>query len=381
MSVPGAWENVGPDLQLDGGVWFRREVNIPKAWEGRALELHLGPIDDLDTTYFNGSVVGSTGDEVPNHWQVLRRYPIPASSVHAGRSVLAVRVWDQGGDGGFMGPAGELWIAPTGAPATERVALAGDWRWKPERTRPTLPNPPGLDHRLPTVLYNGMIAPLLPYTIAGVTWYQGEANTGRAGQYRSLLTAMIRSWRVDWQLGDVPFLMVQLAPYLAITEQPEESGWAELREAQVQVAHDLPRVGVAVITDVGDEKDIHPTHKQPVGERLALAARSIAYGEHSVASGPSFRSATVEKGQIAISFDNVGKGLTVRGAALRGFAIAGTDRKFVNATARVEGSRVIVSSPRVPAPAYVRFGWANYPVVNLWNADGLPAVPFRTDAP
>lgn len=379
MSLPGAWENVGPDLQIDGGVWFRRDVTIPKAWEGRALDLHLGPIDDLDTTYFNGAVVGATGDEVPNHWQVLRRYQIPASSVHAGRGVLAVRVWDQGGEGGFMGPASELWLAPAGAPENERATLAGDWHFKPERTRPTQPNPPGLNQNLPSVLFNGMIAPLLPYTIAGATWYQGESNAGRAGQYRSLLTAMIRNWRADWQLGDFPFLIVQLAPYLAITEQPEESGWAALREAQAQVSHDVPRVGLAVITDVGDEKDIHPTHKQPVGERLALAARSIAYGEHIIASGPSFRSAAIEKGKIAISFDNVGKGLALRGQALRGFAIAGSDRKFVNAEARIDGSRVIVSSPRIPAPAYVRFGWANYPVVNLWNADGLPAVPFRTD--
>jgi len=181
--------------------------------------------------------------------------------------------------------------------------------------------------------------------------------------------------------GDFPFLIVQLAPFMAIAAEPEESGWAALREAQVQVTRDLPKVGVAVITDVGDEKDIHPTRKRPVGERLALAARKIAYGERLVASGPSFRSAQVGKGKITLSFDNVGKGLEVRGATLTGFAIAGKDEKFVNADASIVGSGVVVSSPRVASPAYVRFGWANYPVVNLWNKDGLPAVPFRTDPP
>ncbi|HVZ31932.1 MAG TPA: sialate O-acetylesterase, partial [Polyangiaceae bacterium] len=380
MALPQAWEQASPDMQVDGGVWFRREVNIPEAWAGHALEIHLGAIDDLDTTYFNGAKVGATGIEVPNHWQVPRRYELPAATVHAGRAVIAVRVWDHGGEGGFMGPSSEMWIAPQGAAASERLRLYGEWHFKAERTRPTMPAPPGLNQNLPSVLYNGMLAPLLPYTIKGATWYQGESNAGRAGQYRSLLTAMVRNWRADWKVGDFPFLIVQLAPYMAISAEPEESGWAAVREAQVQVSHDLPHVAVAVITDVGDEKDIHPTHKKPVGDRLALAARKIAYGESIVASGPTFHSLTNEGGKLALSFDNVGKGLEVRGDHLTGFAIAGADRKFVNAEATLVKNRVLVSSPQVPAPAYVRFGWANYPVVNLWNKDGLPAVPFRTDS-
>jgi sialate O-acetylesterase len=381
QSLPQAWEKLGPELQVDGGVWYRRELNLPEKWAGQALELSLGAIDDTDATYFNGVRVGATGNEVPNHWQVARRYPVPASAVRAGRAVVAVRVWDHGGDGGFTGPANALWIAPVGAEESERIPLNGQWRYKLERTRPSMPSPPGLDQNLPSVLYNGMLAPLLPYTVRGATWYQGESNAGRAGQYRALLGAMIRSWREDWRSGDFPFLIVQLAPFMAIAAEPEESGWAALREAQVQVTRDLPKVGVAVITDVGDEKDIHPTRKRPVGERLALAARKIAYGERIVASGPSFRSAQVGKGKITLSFENVGKGLEVRGATLTGFAIAGKDEKFVNADASIVGSGVVVSSPRVASPAYVRFGWANYPVVNLWNKEGLPAVPFRTDPP
>lgn len=379
MALPGAWEQAGPDLQVDGGIWFRRELRVPPEWAGRELELQLGAIDDVDTTYFNGVQVGATGSEVPNHWQVPRRYRVPASVVRAGRSVLAVRVWDHGGDGGFTGPANQMWLAPVGSNEGERVSLAGEWRFKAERTRPTLPSPPGLNQNLPSVLYNGMLAPLLPYTMAGATWYQGESNTGRPGQYRSLLTALIQSWRSDFAHKDFPFLIVQLAPYLAIQPEPQESGWAALREAQSQVARDLPDVGVAVITDVGDEKDIHPTRKQPVGERLALAARKLAYGERIVASGPSFRSAAVGKGKLSVSFDNVGNGLEARGGALTGFALAGADEKFVNADAVIVGQRVEVSSPQVATPKYVRFGWADYPVVNLWNKDGLPATPFRTD--
>jgi len=379
MAVPGVWEQTGPELQVDGGIWFRRELTLPSQWAGRELELQLGAIDDVDTTYFNGVQVGAIGSEVPNHWEVQRRYRVPASAVRAGRGVLAVRVWDHGGDGGFTGPANQMWLAPVGSAASERLSLAGEWRFKAERTRPTLPSPPGLNQNLPSVLYNGMLAPLLPYTIAGATWYQGESNTGRSGQYRSLLSAMIQGWRNDFAHPDLPFLIVQLAPYMAIQPEPKESGWAALREAQVQVARDLRKVGVAVITDVGDEKDIHPTRKQPVGERLALAARKLAYGERIVASGPSFRSAAIAKGKVQVSFDNVGKGLEARGGALSGFAIAGADRKFVNAEAVIVGQRVEVSSPQVTTPAYVRFGWADYPVVNLWNKDGLPATPFRTD--
>jgi sialate O-acetylesterase len=379
--LPRAWEGIAPELQVDGGVWFRREVKVPDKWAGRDLDLYLGAIDDFDTTYFDGAPVGSTGAETPNFWSALRRYRIPAAAARAGRHLIAVRVWDRGGEGGLMGPASDMWLAPAGATASERLSLAGDWRFKPERTRATMPNPPGLNQNVPSVLYNGMIAPLVPYAIKGATWYQGEANTGRASQYRSLLEAMIQSWRREWQIENFPFLIVQLAPYMAIKPEPEESNWAALREAQVEVARELPKVGVSVITDVGDEKDIHPTKKKPVGDRLALAARKIAYGENVLAFGPTLRSATVKGGKIVLSFDNVGKGLVQRGERLTGFAIAGANEKFVNADAAIVDQQVVVSSPKVAAPVYVRFGWANFPVVNLWNADGLPAVPFRTDPP
>ena len=232
----------------------------------------------------------------------------------------------------------------------------------------------------PSELYQGMIAPLIPYAIKGAIWYQGESNAGRAEQYRTLFTDMIRNWRRDWGQGDFPFLAVQLAPWKEIKAQPAESDWAELREAQWLATKSLPNVGMAVITDVGDPKDIHPTKKQPVGERLALAARGIAYGEKIEFSGPIYRGGgSLNAGKFIVEFDHVGKGLEARGGELKGFSICGQDRKFVWAKAEIVANTVVVSSPEVLYPVAVRYGWSDCPVVNLWNKDGLPASPFRTD--
>jgi sialate O-acetylesterase len=231
----------------------------------------------------------------------------------------------------------------------------------------------------PSELYNGMIAPLIPYAIKGAIWYQGESNAGRAEQYRTLFADMIRCWRRDWGQGDFPFLAVQLAPFLKIQDQPQESSWAELREAQWLATRVLPKVGMAVITDVGDPADIHPKKKQPVGERLALAARAIAYGERIEYSGPIYHNKVVKDGKAVLYFDHVGKGLEARDGELKGFAICGEDRKFVWAKAEIVGDTVVVSSPEVAKPVAVRYGWADCPVINLWNKNGLPASPFRTD--
>ncbi len=231
----------------------------------------------------------------------------------------------------------------------------------------------------PTELYNGMIYPLIPYAIKGAIWYQGESNAGRAEQYRTLFPDMIRNWRRDWNQGSFTFLSVQLAPFMAVKDQPDESGWAELREAQLLATKVLPKVGMAVITDVGDPKDIHPKRKQPVGERLALAARAIAYGEKLAYSGPVYAGVAIMNGKAVVHFDHVGKGLEARDGALKGFAICGDDRKFVWADAEIVGKTVVVSSSQVTKPVAVRYGWADCPVVNLWNKDGLPATPFRTD--
>ncbi len=239
--------------------------------------------------------------------------------------------------------------------------------------------PPGKPGWKPTELYNGMIAPLIPFAIKGAIWYQGESNAGRAHQYRSLYPDMIRNWRHDWKQGNLTFLAVQLAPFQKIKDQPGDSSWAELREAQLYATKSLPKVGMAVITDVGEENDIHPKKKAPVGARLALAARGIAYGQKIEYSGPSYRLLVVKGNAATLQFDHVGAGLEARGGDLTGFTIAGQDQKFVRAKAEIIGDTIVVTSPEVPNPLAVRFGWADYPVVNLWNRDGLPASPFRTD--
>jgi sialate O-acetylesterase len=248
---------------------------------------------------------------------------------------------------------------------------------------PAIPNAPANPAKNAwgaSTLYNGMIAPLIPYAIRGATWYQGESNAGRAYEYRTLLPAMIKNWRKDWNEGDFTFLIVQLAPFTQIVDQPGESEWAELREAQLLATQILPKTGIAVITDVGEADDIHPRRKQPVGARLALAARALANGEDIEYSGPVYKGMQVNGDQAVLSFTHVDGGLVARGDTLTGFTIAGEDRKFVKAEAMIQGNdKVVVSSSAVLKPVAVRFGWANYPVVNLWNQAGLPATPFRTD--
>jgi len=231
----------------------------------------------------------------------------------------------------------------------------------------------------PSELYQGMIAPLIPYALKGAIWYQGESNAGRAEQYRVLFVDMIGNWRRDWGQGDFTFLCVQLAPFKAVQDQPGESDWAELREAQLLATKVLPNVGIAVITDVGDSKDIHPRKKQPVGERLAFAARGIAYGDKIVYSGPIYRSSEINGGKVILHFDHTFSGLEARGGELKGFAICGEDHRFFWAKAEIIGDLVVVTSPEVPNPVAVRYGWADCPEVNLYNRAGFPASPFRTD--
>jgi sialate O-acetylesterase len=260
----------------------------------------------------------------------------------------------------------------------EAVAKAKEEGKEPPRA-PRKPVEPGRNPNRPCVLYNAMIHPLQRYAIKGGIWYQGESNAGRAYQYRTLFPTMIESWRATWKQGDFPFLFVQLAPFMAIVSEPKESAWAELREAQFLTSLRCKNTGMAVITDVGDPKDIHPTKKEPVGARLALAARGITYGQEIEYSGPVYEKMTVKDGKAVLRFKHAGKGLEAKDGPLQGFAIAGADRKFYNAKAEIQGDTVLVWCDKVPEPVAVRYGWADCPVVNLWNKDGLPASPFRTD--
>jgi len=252
---------------------------------------------------------------------------------------------------------------------------------KPVPSRPGAPMGPDSPHS-PSGLFNAMIAPLIPYTIRGAIWYQGESNAGRAYQYRDLFPTMIKSWWDSWQEqgdDDFPFLFVQLANYMAGKDEPGDSAWAELREAQLMTL-EVPKTGMAVTIDIGDAKDIHPKNKQDVGKRLALWALANTYGKKVVYSGPLYRSMIRRDNKIVLRFDHVGSGLVARGGEpLRGFAIAGADRKFVWAEAKIEGDTVVVGSDGIAEPVAVRYAWADNPVCNLYNQAGLPASPFRTD--
>ena len=388
LKLPAAWEQIGrKDLDIDGVVWFRKKIEIPQEWAGRVLHLQLGPIDDMDVTYFNGVQVGATGAETPNSWQHPRNYVIPAELVKTGPAVIAVRVFDSVGGGGIT--HGPIRLAPDGLGTP--MELASDWKYWVEAGRPSLPQsfwnsqpqqPYGPGSAVaPTNLWNGMIHPLIPFAIKGAIWYQGESNAGRAWQYRHLFPGMIKDWRRAWAKPDFPFYFVQLANFMERLAEPSESEWAELREAQTMTLR-LKNTGMAVAIDVGEAGDIHPVNKLAVGERLARWALNRDYGfTDIVPSGPLYRSMQVKEGRVVLDFDYAESGLaTVSGLPVWGFAVAGEDRKFVWAQAKIVGSQVVVWSPDVPEPVAVRYGWSNNPPVTLINKAGLPASPFRTDS-
>ncbi len=373
MKLPTLWENAGLP-NLDGVVWFRKEVEIPEKYLGKDLVLSLGPVDDSDETYFNGEKIGQTMQK----YAETRVYKIPADKLRNGKNVLTIRVIDTGGGGGIYGKPEEMFVGL----GTERIAdLAGNWKYKVsigENIRP--PQNFGPNSR-PTLLYNSMIHPLVPYAIRGAVWYQGESNAGRAYQYRTVFPTLIQDWRNQWKQGDFPFLFVQLANFMKFEDEPKESDWAELREAQTMTLS-LPNTGMAVIIDIGEANDIHPKNKHDVGKRLALAAKKIAYKEDILYASPMYESMQVNGNKVIISFKNVGSGLMVkdRYGYIKGFAIAGEDKKFYWAKAYLDGNKVIVENENISKPVAVRYAWANNPEdANLFSKEGLPVCPFRTD--
>jgi sialate O-acetylesterase len=383
MTLPGSWTSRGQ--KTNGVFWFRREVDIPAAWAGRDLQLGIGAVDKQDITYFNGEQVGATGQGFDDSfWSIPRQYVVPGRLVKAGRNLIAVRAFSFVYDGGLIGPGNKMRLNPVDA-AEEAIPLTGDWRYQIEHDFGQVAPPsqkicagPG-SANTPGILFDNMIAPLLPYALRGAIWYQGESNADNAAQYCRMMKEMIRDWRFAWGQGDFPFLQVQLANFHNSEIYEENSTWARLREAQLQALSES-NTGLAVAIDIGEEVDIHPKNKFDVGLRLAQWALAKTYGQPVMPSGPLYSEMTIEGSQLRLRFEHVGGGLQARNGALRTFQVAGLDREFKPAQAVIDGGTVVVSHPEIPAPVAVRYAWADNPDgCNLYNLEGFPASPFRTD--
>lgn len=376
--VPGYWEDLGLE-NYNGTVWYRKQINMPESFLNHNLTLDLGWIDDFDFTFFNGEKLDQTyykGSE--------RRYLIPQERIKNGINEILVCIYDQGGKGGFWGPR-KSHLKIEGDESGLQVDLQGIWEYKPGLSNIDFNNfeshKKPMERAIPTFLYNAMIAPLIKYAIKGAIWYQGESNAGNAAEYIELLPAMINGWRNKWNQGDFPFLIVQLANYGMQETIPIQSNWAELREAQLKTLK-VSKTGLAVTIDLGNAMDIHPTNKQEVGQRLMLSALKVAYGKDVVYSGPIYKSMELIDGKAVISFKNVGSGLISKSkfGYLNEFAIAGEDSQFVWAKAFIKDEKVVVFNENIKNPIAVRYAWsANPDEANLYNKEGLPASPFRTE--
>ena len=393
-----AWKSIQLPCQVqelwpstNGIFWFRKTIDIPDSWAGKDVTLSLGPVDDFDETYWNGELVGSG-----RLWNKAREYTIPGRLVKGGKAVITVRCTDDHGEGGIYGAPDLLFVE---GPDGQKIGLANEWKVTLSVSFNGVPRSTAKDPNMPTVLYNAMIKPLAPFAIKGAIWYQGESNAERAYRYRDLMQSMILDWRALWGY-DFPFYITQITGYKAVNAVPGDDGWAELREAQAMATQALDKCGMACIIDLGEAEDIHPVRKKEVGERLARLAFANDYGRKLVANGPRYESYKIRGGKVVVSFSDVADGLKVmpsgsfaqarygstderveeaENGVLMGFQIAGPDRVWHWADARIEGNEVVVSSPEVPQPVAVRYAWSINPVCNLFNSEGLPAWPFRTD--
>ncbi len=399
VKLPGLVKAAG--LPEAGAIWLRKEVTLAK--NGAKVPLSL-PIDGYDSVYWNGKLLKQTTFKDFQGLGQVRKYgpyDIPAAEVLEGKNVLAIRLYEPVNPAKF-----------TGDPKIGPVSLAGEWQAKAEYDFPALdaqkiaaaPQPPATapgPQNVASSLFNGMINPIVPYTISGAIWYQGESNAGRAYQYRTAFPLMISDWRKQWNQGDFPFYFCQLANFMVKKPEPGDSAWAELREAQSMTLK-LPKTGQAILIDIGESGDIHPRNKKDAGERLALIALAKDYGKTIPFSGPVYDAMKVENGKVVLAFKNSDGGLVAKplpetydvksqiketaplvrnspNSPLEGFMICGEDKKWVWADAKIEGNSVIVSSEKVPAPVAVRYAWSENPTCNLYNGAGLPASPFRTD--
>lgn len=370
----GFWEKsaVAALHDFDGIVWFRKTFDLSAQQARDDATLSLGPIDDADVTWVNGKRIGSM-----EGWDTQRVYVIPRGVLRAGKNAIAVAVLDSGGGGGMWGPAQQRSIR---FKSGSSVTLDGDWRYRISGSLPqtgVAPHAPWLQAVGTTTLYNGMIAPLAGYSVRGAAWYQGEANAMEAAEYARLLPALMKDWRHAFG-ADLPFLVVQLAGFGAAVDAPSDPAWAALREVQRRAVDADGNAALAVAIDIGERDDIHPTNKQEVGRRLAFAARQVIFHENVVGAAPAPIEARRTGNQVAVNFSNAPDGLVVQGGNRPvGFELCDAKRHcgFIDAT--VQEDRVLLDAAAVPDPFFVRYGWANSPVCNLYNTNGLPAVPFE----
>ena len=366
--MPKAFKEID-NHEYQGIVWLRKSVDIPETMSGTDLRLSLGYPDMLYNLYFNGRLI------CKNVWNAEKRhvYTIPSVLVTKGKNVITLRLAVMWGGGGLNEPADSLYLSA----GNQRVSLCGEWRYvkNVETALPTVMN----YHKYPSFLFNGMIHPAIPYALKGFLWYQGEENAGYPKSYTTLFPLLINNWRALWKQGDLPFVYVQLPNYMKRKTIPSESDWALLREAQAKSLN-LPNTAMAATIDLGQSDDIHPKNKRDVARRLMLAANHCAYSKPGIYSGPMVDVVQIDGSSIRIHFKHVGRGLKIKGnVVLTGFAVAGVDKQFHWAKAVIDGSEIIVESDEVPNPVAVRYAWADNPECNLYNAEGLPAVPFRTD--
>ncbi|MAW94810.1 MULTISPECIES: sialate O-acetylesterase [unclassified Leeuwenhoekiella] len=381
INIPGYWEDQGIK-DLNGVVWYRREVEIPKSMVGKKARLFMGRIVDADEVYINGILVGNKTYQYPQ-----RRYDVPDVLLKPGKNTFTIKVTNYNGKGGFV-PDKPYYIFTE----QDTVDLKGYWQYKVgevfkpfdrsafanrdsgERVRRINPQ------NEPAALYNGMIAPYVQLPVKGILWYQGESNTGNPQVYDEYMTALISGLRSVLQQPEAPFIYAQLPNFMDVSYLPEESSWAELRESQLKALQNS-NTAMTVNIDLGEWNDIHPDNKKDVGERMALAGLKLAYNEDLVYSGPIYKSSSVEDGKVILTFEHTGSGLVSNdGEPLSEFALAGQDGKFVWANAKIEGDRVIVWSDEIPEPKYLRYAWADNPDnPNLYNKEGLPASPFRIE--
>lgn len=367
MNIPGYWANESLG-KINGVVWFKKDINIPKSMIGKPVKLLLGRIVDADSVFINGKFVGFTSYQYPP-----RRYLFNGDILKEGKNTITVKLINNSGNGGFVPDKNYQLIADK-----DTINLTGKWKYK--LGVKTDPSPSQTFVRWkPVGLYNAMIAPLKNYRVKAALWYQGESNTSNSKEYGSLMQDLITDWRESLSSPALPFIYVQLPGFMESSANPTESNWAELREQQRQLLA-VKNTAMVVAIDLGEWNDIHPLNKKDVGKRLALQAEYLIYGDlKTVHSGPTFKSVVLNNAKLVLTFDNVGKGLIAKGnSELKYFAIAGADKKFVWAKTEINANKIVVWNNTISNPVYVRYAWSDNPQnANLYNKDGLPASPFE----